>query len=491
MKKALALILALVLALSMAVSAFALNLVELEAVSNLDTVSKINLEKNVLGTDSEDVYRAPANGGTYYFLLTVNGNYEKLYNVATSATGCVSAEMVEFDPETMETPSGLTWVVTDGVQQILINPNNEKFPAGFEEWQKDCDAQWTKTEKPVAYPQAKDAAGNVITYKEWTYEYAVALAKYLSNGAEVSGKYTAKLVENDGTAATLNVLKLVVEPNYTAAYKLGEFKVTATLDKAGKKPVAFTGDVVSDVTIFEYEQVKWAAEEENALVVGAKGYSHYETDGNYGPEYKVTDLRKYEGASVISTTEFRAIREAVKGGINVKSAGMLVTIPEIAAAQKGVNFAGYTFTELDADGLPVALTGEDLDSIVFGFYGNQVIKSEFTVTAKLPYTYYELREAFGEAVEEDDIVTYYLLKDGKVAQEIVVDYMTADIDDQAILVIEDANSTLGQYEIRIDVEVTGEAGEENPNTGAESVVGVVAALAVVSVATAAAVSLKK
>ena len=49
---------------------------------------------------------------------------------------------------------------------------------------------------------------------------------------------------------------------------------------------------------------------------------------------------------------------------------------------------------------------------------------------------------------------------------------------------------LGQYKVVLEVPAA-EVGEANPNTGAESVVGVVAALAVVSVATAAAVSLKK
>ena len=57
--------------------------------------------------------------------------------------------------------------------------------------------------------------------------------------------------------------------------------------------------------------------------------------------------------------------------------------------------------------------------------------------------------------------------------------------------IEGKNSKLGSYAIVIDVPANEVAGESNPNTGAESVVGVVAALAVVSVATAAAVSLKK
>ena len=71
--------------------------------------------------------------------------------------------------------------------------------------------------------------------------------------------------------------------------------------------------------------------------------------------------------------------------------------------------------------------------------------------------------------------------------------MKDDIDEDIVLEINrKAGSTLGEYEIVLEAPAAPEApAEENPNTGAESVIGVVAAMAVVSVAAAAAVSLKK
>ena len=68
--------------------------------------------------------------------------------------------------------------------------------------------------------------------------------------------------------------------------------------------------------------------------------------------------------------------------------------------------------------------------------------------------------------------------------------MTADLTENVKFVVEGENQKLGYYTLTLEVPAN-ESGEANPNTGAESVVGVVAALAVVSVATAAAVSLKK
>ena len=68
--------------------------------------------------------------------------------------------------------------------------------------------------------------------------------------------------------------------------------------------------------------------------------------------------------------------------------------------------------------------------------------------------------------------------------------MTADLTEDVEFTVKGENAKLGQYKVVLEVPAA-EAGEANPNTGAEAVVGVVAALAVVSVATAAAVSLKK
>ena len=108
-------------------------------------------------------------------------------------------------------------------------------------------------------------------------------------------------------------------------------------------------------------------------------------------------------------------------------------------------------------------------------------------------TYFGLRESFGKKVEEEDVVTYYILKDGKEFSKFTVDYMKVDPSDKVEIEINGkAGENLGYYDIVLEVPAAPEApAEENPNTGAESVIGVVAAMAVVSVAAAAAVSLKK
>ena len=162
-----------------------------------------------------------------------------------------------------------------------------------------------------------------------------------------------------------------------------------------------------------------------------------------------------------------------------------VTLKEVKAGQKGVNFCVWGGLELKENDLGI-------ESVEFGFVGGQTILGKYAVNVKLPINYYELRELFGLKVEEEDIITYYVVdENGAVVKEIKVDYMTADLSALVAFTVEGENEALGYYTLCLEVPAVEGEVEENPNTGAESVVGVVAALAVVSVATAAAVSLKK
>lgn len=436
MKKALALVLALVLALSMAVSAFGLNLVILDK----DPVAA-NGAKPVVLSDAYDeaIVNYTTSAGTYYIAL----EDVPYTDVKVSATGAVTAELVAFNPDTM----------------VLV------------EWDEETE---TYVEVPVLF--AVTEKGNVI---EEGYSYADVLARVaeLNNDNKVT-YYGFVMTTN------VNVIKVTCEDNYTVAYDEGYVKVTA---KLGTNTYTGTLHFVSDVVIYEYEEVKWAA---NNYAAGAyldltdlsKGYSDYLTSlVGYGWDYEVENLRNEAEVAVISTTAFRAIE-----GKNIALAcndGITVTIKSVAAGQKGVNFKhDLGVTDANRDG--------KIESIYVDFYGKQVVSSEFTVKVATGLTWYTLREAFGVKVEEDDIITYYLLKDGKVVKEYVVDYMTADYNEAVVLSYTGSNETLGSYELVLEVPAV-EGGEENPNTGAEAVVGVVAALAVVSVATAAAVSLKK
>ncbi|MBQ7938562.1 MAG: hypothetical protein IJ283_08760 [Oscillospiraceae bacterium] len=429
MKKALALVLALVLALSMAVSAFAATLVELtpavvpDEVTPLKKLNRIDLVNDAVVIAGE--------GGTYYVILDLDKEYK---DVVVTANGAISAKLINYDPTVYEPIDGVTYKVVNGKGET-ISPN--------------C-----------------------------TWVRANELAKQFNDDHKTT-EYGVK------PEVDVVLIELVIADNYSASYKEGTLKVTAKEKNAEGKWVDVAGKwtIIRDVTIFEYEEVKYSAANDVALVAEkGTGYSDYKTALNgYGTKYDSAALRNDQFATVVSTTAFRAIEG--KDLTVAADANNYVTIYDVAKGQKGVNFELYGFDKMyDAAG--------NFLGWEFGFYGDQVVASDFVITLKPQITYYELRESFGIKVEEDDIITYYLTKDGKVAQEITVDYMTVDLSKNIELELKGSNTTLGQYELVLAVDAAADV-EENPNTGAESVVGVVAALAVVSVATAAAVSLKK
>jgi hypothetical protein len=438
MKKALALVLALVLALSMAVSAFALTLVPM--VPNAETPAGKTVIEVI---DAADTYLHLYDGGKYYVAL----EDQPWEDVKVTSNGCVSAKLVEFDPEKM----------------VIVDENGDDIVV------------WAVTEK-----------GEVLA-ERYDYEGAKAAAKAANAAKEVT-YYGITCITN------VNVIEIVVEDNFTAHFEEGTIKIEAKLNKV---PYAGQINVINDVVIFEYEEVKWTAAnyaEKAYLTVGQGGYSDwYTSEVGYSKvfdDYDEFENRVEEGAAVVSTTAFRAIE-----GKSLKvSQGILnVTLKSVEAGQKGVNFLGYVdydFKDRNGDGL-FDVDYDALTAINFGYLGNQVVKGEFVIDINLGLNWYELRELFSLKVEEDDIISYYLIdENGKVVGGKEVDYMTADLTETAKFSITDANATLGEYSLVLEVPAV-EGGEENPNTGAESVVGVVAALAVVSVATAAAVSLKK
>ena len=462
MKKIVALVLALMMVLSLGVSALAITLAEIKLDQVEVTEDGTKLIKFVdtvefIGADKV-LYTNGPHGGVAYFVLKTTG----LKDVkATYSNDAVKAEIIDYDPEKMEYVDGADWAVVrkDGkaIDEWLNNPNN--------------GIDWSKC--------VESGKGNY----DW--------CKYVAKTLNKEFKTTQFVVK---TTSEIKVLKLTVAANYSASFTEGSVKVSA-LRVADKKTVYTEMKFVNDITIFAYEYVKSAAENDYAPELFDVGYSDYET---YVNGYKQADLAQRMGSRVISTTAFRAI-EGKDITVNVyptpkendervaKSAD--VTIYNVAAGQKGVNFEYYEKEVKEATSTALAVDGENR-KVEFGFYGDQVVKSKFTVNFDLDWTYFELREFFGKKVEEQDIVTYYILKDGKVLKEVKVDYMTVDYNDTVKLSIDGENTTLGQYAIAVKVPAENK-GEENPNTGAESVMGVVAAVAVVSVAAAAAVSLKK
>ena len=454
MKKALALVLALVLALSMAVSAFAVEFVQLKDQTpadaepiEIEVVDPASKEYVLYTTPSFDLENHKVVLETvYYVALPYDVNYK---DIKVTASGNATAELVKFNPDTMVLVDGGVDPLTYGVYDL--KGNNVTGPVSYED-----ALSWEE-----------------VFETENRADYKVVCDQYV------------------------NIIKITVENNFSAHYTEGKVVVEA---KLGKKDYKGTLTIVNDVTIFEYEEVKWAAannEDEVALKLFSKGYSDFVTsEEGYGWEYDYEELRNAPNATVVSTTAFRAIegKDLSVLALDNEDMEVLVTLKDIAKGQKGVNFfavygaEGLKFKEVDdelvtIDGKPSAIT--------FGFLGDQVVKGEFEIDVTFNYDWYELRELFGLKVEEDDIISYYIVdENGKVVGGKEVDYMTADLTEDAEFTIKGSNSKLGQYKLVLEVPAA-EVGEANPNTGAESVVGVVAALAVVSVATAAAVSLKK
>lgn len=459
MKKIVALVLALMMVLSLGVSALALTEIKLDQVEVTEDGTKlIKFVDTVefIGADKV-LYTNGPHGGVAYFVLKTTG----LKDVkATYSNDAVKAEIIDYDPEKMEFVDGADWAVVRKDGKAI----DEYLAAS-------TTLDWSKC--------VESGKGNY----DW--------CKYVAKTLNKEFKTTQFVVK---TTSEIKVLKLTVAANYSASFTEGSVKVSA-LRVADKKTVYTEMKFVNDITIFAYEYVKSAAENNYALELFDEGYSDYET---YLAGYKTPDTAQRLGSRVISTTAFRAI-EGKDITVNVyptpkendervaKSAD--VTIYNVAAGQKGVNFEYYEKEVKEATSTALAVDGENR-KVEFGFYGDQVVKSKFTVNFDLDWTYFELREFFGKKVEEQDIVTYYILKDGKVLKEVKVDYMTVDYNDTVKLSIDGENTTLGQYAIAVKVPAENK-GEENPNTGAESVMGVVAAVAVVSVAAAAAVSLKK
>ncbi len=455
MKKIVALVLALMMVLSLGVSALALTKIELDQVEVTEDGAKlIKFVDTVEFVGSGKVlYTDGPHGGVAYFVLNTTG----LKDVkATYSNDAVKAEIIDYDPEKMEYVEGADWAVV------------RKDGKAIDEYlEASTTLDWSKC--------VESGKGNY----DW--------CKYVAKTLNKEFKTTQFVVK---CTSEVKVLKLTVAANYSASFTEGNVKVSA-LRVADKKTVYTEMKFINDVTIFAYEYVKSAAENDYALKLFDEGYSDYET---YLAGYKTPDTAMRYGSRVISTTAFRAIEGK---DITVKlypmdeevASSADVTIYDVAAGQKGVNFEYYEQTVVEAKTTALAVDGENR-KVEFGFYGDQVVKSKFTVNFDLDWTYFELREFFGKKVEEQDIVTYYILKDGKVLKEVKVDYMTVDYNDTVKLSIDGENTTLGQYAIAVKVPAENK-GEENPNTGAESVMGVVAAVAVVSVAAAAAVSLKK
>lgn len=389
--------------------------------TKISLTDTIKLDNSV---DTPEVYFAdkPA-GGVFYIGIVSDKEYDKL---ELHTTGYLKGQLIDFDPEKYR---------SIGETYCVIHRYTDE----------------------IADKEVSSRAAHNIKATKMTYEKAKQLAEKLNR----ENKTTVWEVKCE---QYVYVAKITVPENYGVSYKSGTYQVTA--EKDGLKYASGKYTVVSDVSIFEYEYLKSAAMYENnpaeVMSENARGYSDYLT-AKYGygnPKYNPAPADK---PTVVSTTAFRAIAE--KELVLTCGDGVEIIIPKISTMQRGVNF-------IYKNSVPELDSGKKATSYSLNFYGKQPIQSDFVIEWNLGVNAFELRESFKIKIEEEDIITYYILKDGKYFDEFTVDYMTDDIGEDIVLILEnEGGTTLGNYSITTkrpaDADFATDDSEEfNPNTGA-------------------------
>ena len=201
------------------------------------------------------------------------------------------------------------------------------------------------------------------------------------------------------------------------------------------------------------------------------------TEDNTWPVYLDPDVESDEFPSVITKD---AWKEIVGSTLIVGVADDLeVEIGKIVKGQTSINF--LFDTDVDDD---VQAVNEDAELAALLFLDTtNVLDSDFTIS----YTF-----EIEDAAKAGDYFLYELVGD---QLELVKKVAVGKGDDEVDVEIErKAGDTLGQYylsDVELATAAAEEEPEENPNTGASEVAGVAVALAVISLVSAAAVSLKK
>ena len=379
---------------------------------------KIKLNDTVKFDNEKDTpetffVKKPA-GGNFYVGVISDIEYDEIEIVAD---GFLKAELIDFDPEKYQS-IGETYRVYNRYDGLTAEGLGE-----------------------LEYESAKEEAERLnIESKTTIYDYECNQFVY--------------------------VAKITVPKNYGVSFESGTYHLEAMKD--GVKYVSVTNKIVSDVSIFEYEYIKWAASDKenhaDVLSEEARGYSDYLSyKYGYGDEKYNPPLE--ECPTVISTTGFRAIAGKE---LNLSCGdGVKIAIPEISTSQRGVNFIyKNTVGEIDEE--------KKTTNYALTFYGEQPIASDFVIEWNLGVNAFELRESFKIKVEEEDIITYYITKDGKYFDKLVIDYMTDDMSEDIVLTFDnEAGSVLGTYRIitkkPADAPKEEETEEFNPNTGAPAV----------------------
>ena len=285
--------------------------------------------------------------------------------------------------------------------------------------------------------------------KGLTWEDAKEMAKTLGK----QNKKTYQIVPEQ----YLYIAEFTVNANYGASFVEGSFEIRAIDVESGKHLSTGKQTVIRDVVFFDYENVKSAVKNDYALKLGDKGYSDY---NSYKEGYLGADVD--HGATCISKSAFRAIA-GNKLSIELNPTDKLVM--SVVEGQNSINLSNYFNVDNKAK------------TIKFGFYGAPIIAGDYSYEVNVGKNVYDLAEFFNLRMNETDVYTFYVKKDGKVIDSFVVDYAKQQSYDDIVLKITGKDSALTSYELTMDGSQVAENkapsaskpanGEVNPNTGAE------------------------
>ena len=309
-------------------------------------------------------------------------------------------------------------------------------------------------EYPGYYPtycllEARQPMDDDPSTKGLTWEDAKEMAKTLGK----QNKKTYQIVPEQ----YLYIAEFTVNANYGASFVEGSFEIRAIDVESGKHLSTGKQTVIRDVVFFDYENVKSAVQHDYALKLGDKGYSDY---NSYKEGYLGADVD--HGATCISKSAFRAIA-GKQLSIELNSTDKLVM--SVVEGQNSINLSNYFNVDNKAK------------TIKFGFYGSPIIAGDYSYEVNMGKNAYDLAEFFNLRMNETDVYTFYVKKDGKVMDSFVVDYAKQQSYDDIVLKITGKDSALTSYELTMDGSQVAEnktpsaskpvSGEVNPNTGAE------------------------
>ena len=524
MKKALALVLALMMTAAMGVTSFAdIPVIDLTEDIGSASGTYIKISDSDIwtappsSTGSSATYYTNGVGGVVYFSMIFKPNTYK--NIKVESTGIVSAEVLEYDPAVYSANDEVWESISENIN-FSVNDSKSGSAIGYDKvttvvnkgTYDDATGLFTVTEegKPVvSYAMGGSAEAKTELNDDKTEQTVVTVETINFSTDYIEVRAAAKALNDAGKTTRYEaicnqdvyIVKVKVADNFGVNYAKGTFQAKATGASDGKAYSGIKNDVIADVAIASKDTVEYYAEHYKNNAKGELFPINEATgkaDFGYWDFYE--DRMSSPKAFVISTTAFRAIAGEGLTLVNSTSdPSVIVEIDEVSANQGGVNFlndSGAKYKKVDGE--------QVFDNYYLDFYGTQTIASDFTITWKPGCTYGELLHKFGMNTDESEKVTFHLNINGK-DNKLVIDYGKVNLYDEVEIEIErEAGSTLGRY-ILSGKKVTvggnggsgsgsnngGTSGEQNPDTGAEDMIGIVSAMAIVSAAAGAALVLKK